>query len=226
MGERADTRGWGPGWPNCQTSKLVTVVLSNGLRLPVRREMAELFRLLCEETIRLGYALHSDETWGFACRAIKGTQTPSNHSWGLAVDINSRENPQRRPLTTNLPPAVVALWKRYGFRWGGDYQHATPDAMHFEYMGTPETAKADTERARRDLQEDDMPLNDADKEWIREELGGILERIDGKGSPSDDAVLPILRRLVGAGAGGERTGASPAELAAALRAAADRLEQP
>lgn len=151
MATRADQRGWGPGWPNCQTDKFVKVVLSNGVRVIARREIAELAKLLFEEGIRRGYLPRDGQTWGAACRAIRGTNTPSNHSWALAFDINSLANPQRRPLTTDMPVWYREMWKRYGFRWGGDYTSATPDSMHFEYMGTPQSAITDTSRARAAL---------------------------------------------------------------------------
>lgn len=61
-------------------------------------------------------------------------KTPSNHSFGTALDINSDFNPQGRK-----PPAVgqrgsvrelVPIFEKHGFRWGG--QFSTPDGMHFE----------------------------------------------------------------------------------------------
>lgn len=153
MATRADERGWGPGWPNCQADRFVKVVLSNGVRVIARREIAELAKLLFEEGIRRGYDPLDGQTWGASCRPIKGTKTPSNHSWALAFDINSLANPQRRPLTTDMPRWFIELWKAYGFRWGGDYTSATPDSMHFEYMGTPQSAVIDTARARAALAE-------------------------------------------------------------------------
>jgi len=53
---------------------------------------------------------------------------PSMHAWGLAIDINVRENPYGARPTQD--PRIVAIFKRWGFRWGGDW--ATPDGMHFE----------------------------------------------------------------------------------------------
>lgn len=147
----ASSRGWGPGWPNCQSDKLVTV-RAGGVSLPVRREVADLVTLLVKETERLGYDLKPGWCWGFACRAISGTSVASNHSWGLAVDINAPVNPYAQPRRTDIPPKVVALWQDHGFRWGGFYNDGgttgPADSMHFEYMGTPDSAKADTVRAR------------------------------------------------------------------------------
>jgi hypothetical protein len=142
---------WGPGWPDAQTSKMKTLARSDGLKLGVRQEAVELFALLLDETERRGYDVKVGQTWGFANRAIRGTSRPSNHSWGLAIDINSLSNPQRRPKTTDLPAPVVEMWKNFGFRWGGDYQNSTPDTMHFEYLGSVADCARHTEIARRQL---------------------------------------------------------------------------
>ena len=56
----------------------------------------------------------------------------------------------RRPLTTDIPAWMVAMWNRYGFAWGGHYT-GTPDAMHFEFMGTPAQADQMTALALREL---------------------------------------------------------------------------
>lgn len=135
----AASRGWGPGWPNCQTGTIVTLKRADGLRLPVRRELAPLIAWLIDETERRGYDVRPDWTWGYACRAIRGSSRPSNHSWGLAVDINAPKNPMGPKLITDMPAWMVDLWQAHGFRWGGSYQ-TRPDAMHYEFMGTPADA--------------------------------------------------------------------------------------
>jgi hypothetical protein len=142
---------WGQGWPNCNRSNIVTVVRADGLRLPVHRELAPLVTLLLDVTEAMGYDVRPDWTWGYACRAIAGTNVPSNHSWGTAVDINAPANPRRRPLTTNIPRAVRGLWKGHGFRWGGDFTTSVPDPMHFEFMGSVAEARATYARLRRFL---------------------------------------------------------------------------
>lgn len=135
----ASKRGWGPGWPNCQPGTIVTITRPDGLRLPVRREIAPLVAWLIAETERRGYDVKPGQTWGYACRAIRGSHTASNHSWGLAVDINAPANPMTSHLVTDMPDWMPELWARYGFRWGGTYR-TRPDAMHYEFMGTPADA--------------------------------------------------------------------------------------
>jgi hypothetical protein len=150
----AAQRGWGAGWPSCGGAKaagtaVVTADLS-GTRMSVHKRVARLVDLLIDATERRGYRLISGQCGGYNCRAIGGTNSPSNHSWGLAVDLNWQRNPMRRPLTTDIPAWMVEMWNRYGFAWGGHYT-GTPDAMHFEFMGTPEQADAMTALALREL---------------------------------------------------------------------------
>jgi D-alanyl-D-alanine carboxypeptidase-like protein len=61
-------------------------------------------------------------------------QTPSNHSFGTAFDINSDFNPQgKKPPAVGQPGSVrelVPIFEKHGFRWGGTFP--TPDGMHFE----------------------------------------------------------------------------------------------
>src|SRR4029077_15917518 len=85
--------------------------------------------------------------WGFSNRAISGNSTPSNHSWGLAVDINAPSNPYTSPLVTDMPNWMPDLWNEYGFRWGGDYS-GDQEAMHYEFMGSVNDAAHETNRAR------------------------------------------------------------------------------
>lgn len=143
---------WGPAWPECNRSQIVTLVRNDGLRLPIHEDLVGLVALLLDLTELAGYDVVPDWTWGFACRAIAGTDTPSNHSQGTAIDINAPVNPRRRPLTHNIPTRVIDLWKAHGFRWGGDYVTSTPDPMHFEVKPglTPSDIRA-IERRLRDF---------------------------------------------------------------------------
>lgn len=134
---------FGPAWPNCDRARIVTLTRHDGLRLPVHRDMADLVAVLMDLTELAGYDIHPGETWGYACRAIAGTNQPSNHSQGTAVDINAPHNPRRArglPMITDLPAKVIDLWTSHGFRWGGRF--TWPDPMHFEFMGTAAQARA------------------------------------------------------------------------------------
>jgi hypothetical protein len=143
---------FGTGWPNCNRTNIVTLVRKDGLRLPLHRELVPLVAILLDLTEAHGYNVRPDWTWGWACRAIANTRTPSNHSWGTAVDINAPVNPRRArglPLITDLPKPVIQLWKDHGWRWGGDY--SWPDTMHFEFTGSAANARAQEAKLRKYL---------------------------------------------------------------------------
>lgn len=135
-------KSFGPCWP-IHNPNIVTLVRDDGLRIGVHHDLIDLASMLMDLTEMMGYDILPGQTWGFAFRAIAGTQRPSNHSTGTAFDINAPSNPQSYTLKTNLPTDVIAMWKAHGFRWGGDYQPPTKfDTMHFEFMGTVTEAHA------------------------------------------------------------------------------------
>ena len=222
---RADARGWGPGWPDCDRSTWVPLSILSlegrvihlathrtrsregrlvfeevvGFPGSVRQEIRELVSLLLQVSERRGYInLQPGWCWGGACRAIKRpdgsfTDVPSNHSWGLALDINAPEN-VFGGTTHTISGDMARLWNTYGFRWGGDYP-GTKDWMHFEFMGTPRDARSMTEKARDDLagevqtltpeQERAISRMAAFLDTLTEELGRReeTEPTDGKASP-------------------------------------------
>jgi hypothetical protein len=52
----------------------------------------------------------------------------SLHSWGIAVDLNVPGN--QRGTKGEMDRTVVAIFKKWGFAWGGDWSYTDP--MHFE----------------------------------------------------------------------------------------------
>jgi hypothetical protein len=52
----------------------------------------------------------------------------SLHSWGIAVDLNVPGN--QRGTVGEMDRTVVAIFKKWGFAWGGDWNYTDP--MHFE----------------------------------------------------------------------------------------------
>lgn len=210
-------RGWGPGWPDCPRAEQVTIRRDDGLRLPVHRAVAELVTMLLAETERRGYDVEPGHTGGFVCRPIRrpegstAPQRPSNHSWGLAVDINWRRNPHRDRLVTDMPPWMPTLWWDHLFFWGGWYR-ARPDAMHYEFLGTPEDAVTVTERARvvmgagLDVQAEDTAQDrpgsrtlargsdGADVSALQHALGFVGDDVDGLfGRETQEAVRQFQR---------------------------------
>ena len=61
-------------------------------------------------------------------RFIAGSTTLSNHSFGLALDLNTPGN--QRGTVGEMDRTVVAIFKKWGFGWGGDWRFTDP--MHFE----------------------------------------------------------------------------------------------
>lgn len=59
-------------------------------------------------------------------RVIAGTDQPSRHAWGAAVDLLPF------PSDPDTVTAIVAVMKRWGFTWGGRW--VLPDPPHFEYV--------------------------------------------------------------------------------------------
>jgi peptidoglycan L-alanyl-D-glutamate endopeptidase CwlK len=80
----------------------------------------------------------------FNWRMIKGTNRPSTHSYGIAIDINTNfshywqwdnkttdENKSVPNYVNRIPWEIVAIFEKHGFIWGGKWYHY--DTMHFEY---------------------------------------------------------------------------------------------
>lgn len=190
----AAQRGWGAGWPSCSGAAGNLVIVSadrSGVRVSVHKRIARLVDMLMDETERRGYLMKSGQTGAYNCRAIAGTKTPSNHSWGLAVDVNWQDNPFTTNLKANHIPAwMPPLWNRYGFAWGGNYS-GKRDFMHFEFMGTPADADAMTALALKELlgtppappPEDDMtPAQEALLKECNSYLKAIYEQLAGSGA--------------------------------------------
>ncbi|MEQ8822950.1 MAG: M15 family metallopeptidase [Filomicrobium sp.] len=77
----------------------------------------------------------------FVWRNIAGTTRLSAHSFGAAIDINTKYSdywrwsgggPGKVPAYRNkIPLEIVEVFERHGFIWGGRWYHF--DTMHFEY---------------------------------------------------------------------------------------------
>ncbi|MBN2722191.1 MAG: M15 family metallopeptidase [Campylobacterales bacterium] len=101
-------------------------------------------------------SIEADNTSAFNCRKATGSGKWSKHSYGKAIDINPIENPYifrgrstshkasykyinrniQNPKTPQekamlLPNSkAVAIFKKYGWRWGGDWK--VKDYQHFD----------------------------------------------------------------------------------------------
>jgi hypothetical protein len=156
-----DARDLGWGWPGAPGSAAeasyrrahIAVVSVAGIRLAVRREVAHLFVGFITELVGFGYRLDVNaDDWGFANRDVRGAPgAKSNHSWGLAVDLNALDNPMAeahpahggsaghdaRGVHTDMPAETAGLASTWGLRWGANYAGSRKDAMHFEFVGAP-----------------------------------------------------------------------------------------
>lgn len=96
-------------------------------------------------------SMADDNTSAFNHRTIAGTDRLSWHAYGRAIDINPRRNPYMKdgivtpqgatydphiPGTITHDMPIVALFKKYGFVWGGEWEDRQ-DYQHFERPFAP-----------------------------------------------------------------------------------------
>ena len=143
---------YGPGWPRCseQGSRLVSVKAfgrTMAWNKGAKRALVRLDRLFKENTPKYYRDICNDparDTGAYNCRPIAGTSSPSNHSFGTAVDIDWQENARDGDYKSEMRSrgmSVIQKVEAEGFmRWGGRY--SSPDDMHFEVMWTPDKLRA------------------------------------------------------------------------------------
>lgn len=149
----ADRRGWGsPGTPGSTTGARyrrdnIIKVSAGGIHIYCHRLIAPLVEGFLNEIVARGYPLNvRSDDWGYNHRFIRGYESSgnlgylSNHSWGLAVDLNAISNPMTSDgrLITDMPPWVPHVAAKWGLSWGGNWTGKRKDAMHYEFLGTPE----------------------------------------------------------------------------------------
>ncbi len=93
--------------------------------------------------------------WSYNCRKIANSNKASLHSYGVAIDIDSRENPQSSgdPYSGKIQKvhvdAVMEIRNMSGrrvWKWGGDW--STPDRMHFQLDQGPAAVIIDPSTVR------------------------------------------------------------------------------
>ncbi|MQA80514.1 MAG: M15 family peptidase [Streptosporangiales bacterium] len=102
-------------------------------KVTCHRLMLPQLRGALEEVVRSGIAakIHPDEYAGcYVPRFIESNpnQPISLHTWGIALDMNVPGN--QRGTRGEMDRRVVAIFKKWGFSWGGDWSYTDP--MHFE----------------------------------------------------------------------------------------------
>lgn len=136
---------YGPGWPDCDgmTHRLEAVqafgrsLAWNTKAKRALRRIDRCFRRKCPAYYKV--IVSSPDTGTYNCRPISGTSTPSNHSFGTAIDIrwneNARDGDHSSEMRRRGMKAINQLKKEGLIRWGGDY--SSPDDMHVEIVKDP-----------------------------------------------------------------------------------------
>jgi hypothetical protein len=110
-----------------ETMPIIGPVTGNKGMLPqLRAALTEI-----QGTPGLAGAIHPSEYGGcYVPRFIANDPSKglSLHSWGMAVDLNVPGN--QRGTVGQMDRRVVAIFKKWGFAWGGDWNYTDP--MHFE----------------------------------------------------------------------------------------------
>lgn len=92
--------------------------------------MVPIFQACYQAIVKAGLAQELKDFGGcFNIRKIRGGQELSTHSWAIAVDHNTLENPLGAEPKISLK--VVAVFESFGFVWGGTFKRK--DGMHFQY---------------------------------------------------------------------------------------------
>lgn len=216
MTNTATTRGWGK--PGTQKTKNAT---GGGISVPVAKEVAPIFSDLFNQLAAAGYDLdgHEDD-WGMCFRPVRGYEDEyrrtknekylSNHSWGLAVDLNSSRNPMtsdpkaKREFKANVVDPILERYKGK-LIWGGEYNSSRKDYMHFEFVGTPKDAAAvaaslSTKKAGASrlatLDNDDLAAIDA---IVKKYVKVILGNTDSDDDATHVSLADLRRVLDGKG---------------------------
>lgn len=99
-------------------------------RLACHRKIAPVFLDVLRQIQRDG---HRDlvQSYGGAYhfRPQRGSAKLSTHSWGIAIDLNTRTNPLGSK--GDMPEALIRIFEDHGFYWGGRFSR--PDPMHFQF---------------------------------------------------------------------------------------------
>ncbi len=123
------------------TSQLVRIDFV-GHEVQVQRKAADAFARVSARLLRLVAADASLRPFvarlggTFNPRNIAGTDRPSAHSYGIAIDLDGALSDYWRwqkggAWRNRIPQAIVDAFEAEGFIWGGRWYHF--DTMHFEY---------------------------------------------------------------------------------------------
>ena len=136
------------------------IVINASAAQPLARVFRQLYHLHLPIRRMSVLATDGDVTASFSCRQAvpspctggRGTGSWSMHAYGLAVDVNPRENPyvgcgQSRDPTARryrdrsrhrrgmVTARVIQAFRSIGWGWGGAWAGDTKDYMHFSSTG-------------------------------------------------------------------------------------------
>ncbi|WP_370250295.1 M15 family metallopeptidase [Nocardioides sp.] len=117
-----------PAWVREHIRTEVVPILGS---VTCNKDLFPQLRAALAEVVSRGLAdeINPDEYAGcYYPRFIAGSSTLSNHSFGLALDLNVPGN--QRGTVGEMDRDVVDIFKYWGFAWGGDWNYTDP--MHFE----------------------------------------------------------------------------------------------
>jgi len=131
---------WKLGADGNKTTKTLNLTVNKAISDTIKTIFQEIYQ--GEEKFPIQYIC----TYGW-----RGNTT-SQHSQGLAIDINPNENymikkdgtivcgvfwtPGTSPYSIPADGEVVRIFHKYGFAWGGNAWSSSNDYMHFSYFGT------------------------------------------------------------------------------------------
>ena len=122
---------------------ITTLKTKSGKSFQVNSKYAKNFAGFIADLEATGYQIR--EIGGYRVSNIAGTNTPSWHGLGVAIDINPTQNPVtegtpgRKP-TTDMPANINEIANKWGFGWGGAWTGSKQDAMHFSMGEGPGAA--------------------------------------------------------------------------------------
>ena len=109
---------------------------SRDLKISVHKKLANEVKAIYSELYQIGFPVK--DSGGYNWRKMVKSSKLSHHSYGVAIDLNVDANPFQGNPDKNSKlynnETVVAIWKKHGFYWGGDW-NSRNDPMHFTYTG-------------------------------------------------------------------------------------------
>ena len=130
----ANSGGWFTMDPRWVRRNIISVGVPILGRVTCNRRIVPQLRAALEEVGARGLARLIDPGDYGGCYTPRLLSTadpgagPGHHAWGIAIDINVSKNPFGGRATQD--PRIVAIFRRWGFTWGGGW--LVPDGMHFE----------------------------------------------------------------------------------------------